>query len=87
MWKLLFAFIPPPSLGGAVPTLLIALTVIGLLTVLLRDLAAVFGCVVGLHDCITAITIVAIGINIPDLCASRLATPALLIESDDDSLM
>lgn len=82
MWKLLFAFIPPPSLGGAVPALLISLTVIGLLTVLLRDFASVFGCVVGLHDCITAIAVVSIGINIPDLCASRLAAPALLIESN-----
>lgn len=46
---------------------------IGLLTAFVGDLASIFGCLVGLHDSVTAITFVALGTSLPDLFASKLA--------------
>ena len=37
------------------------------------DLAAIFGCLVGLKDSVTAITFVALGTSLPDLFASKQA--------------
>lgn len=71
--QVLFACIPPTSVGSGWPTFLIALLCIGLLTAVVSDLAAIFGCVVGLSDFITAITFVAIGTSMPDTFASRAA--------------
>ena len=46
---------------------------IGLLTAVIGDLAAIFGCLVGLKDSVTAITFVALGTSLPDLFASKQA--------------
>ncbi|KAL8603603.1 hypothetical protein ACOMHN_022555 [Nucella lapillus] len=72
-WKVLFAFIPPTSIGGGWLTFGVALFWIGVLTIIISDLASVFGCVVGLSDTITAITFVALGTSMPDTFASRAA--------------
>lgn len=39
----------------------------------LGDLASIFGCMVGLKDAITAITLVALGTSLPDTFASKIA--------------
>ena len=72
-FKVLFALVPPPSYAGGWLTFIIALGLIGLLTAIVGDLAAIFGCLVGLKDSITAITLVALGTSLPDTFASRLA--------------
>jgi len=37
------------------------------------DLASIFGCLVGMKDTFTAITLVALGTSLPDTFASKLA--------------
>merc|ERR1712051_913304 len=46
---------------------------IGVVTVLIGDLAELLGCVIGIPDSITAITLVALGTSLPDTFASRTA--------------
>ncbi|XP_059147493.1 sodium/calcium exchanger 2-like [Physella acuta] len=72
-WKVLAAFLPPPSMGGGWPTFISSLVTVGLLTAIVSDLASIFGCLVGLSDYITAITFVALGTSMPDLFASKCA--------------
>lgn len=59
-------------LGGWL-TFFTSLGMIGLLTVIVGDLAGIFGCIVGLKDAVTAITFVALGTSLPDLFASKTA--------------
>ena len=48
-WKVLFAvMIPPPKYAGGWLTFVISLVMIGLLTALVGDLAAIFGCLLGM---------------------------------------
>lgn len=72
-WKVLFAFVPPPSMMGGWLSFLFSLMLIGLLTALVNDLAAIAGCLSGLDDYVTAITLVALGTSLPDLFASKQA--------------
>ncbi|EKX46242.1 hypothetical protein GUITHDRAFT_86768 [Guillardia theta CCMP2712] len=72
-WKLLAACIPPGRIWGGWACFWVALSMIGLVTALVGDMATVFGCLVGLHDAITAITIVALGTSLPDTFASMIA--------------
>ncbi|XP_053387424.1 sodium/calcium exchanger 3-like isoform X2 [Mercenaria mercenaria] len=72
-WKVLFAFIPPPSYCGGWLTFSLSLAMIGVLTTIVGDLASIFGCLIGLNDLITAITFVALGTSMPDTFASRQA--------------
>lgn len=55
-WKVMFAFVPPPHIWGGWLCFFCSLTVIGILTAIVGDAAAIFGCLVGLKDSITAIT-------------------------------
>ncbi|KAH9502544.1 Sodium/calcium exchanger 3 [Bulinus truncatus] len=71
--RVLFACLPPPSLGGGWPTFISSLVVIALMTAIVSDMASVFGCLVGLSDYITAITLVALGTSMPDAFASKCA--------------
>lgn len=50
-----------------------SLIAIGILTAIVGDLAAIFGCLIGLKDTVTAITFVALGTSLPDLFASKTA--------------
>ena len=52
---------PPASLGGGWPAFVVSLCYIGGMTVLVGDLAGLFGCVVSCPPDITAITFVALG--------------------------
>jgi len=79
-WKLLAAFIPPPYMAGGWATFWVALCMIGVVTAIIGDLASIFGCLVGLQDSVTAITIVALGTSLPDTFASVLA-----IRADDNA--
>ncbi|EKX46956.1 hypothetical protein GUITHDRAFT_41650, partial [Guillardia theta CCMP2712] len=80
IWKFFAAFIPPPQYWNGWATFIVALVMIGLVTTLISDLASLFGCVVGLEDAVTAITIVALGTSLPDTFASMLA-----ISSDNNA--
>jgi len=72
-FKLIFAVIPPPGLLGGYPCFVISLAMIGLVVILVGDLAEIFGCIVGLNPDITAITFVALGTSLPDTFASKIA--------------
>jgi solute carrier family 8 (sodium/calcium exchanger) len=72
-FKLIFAIIPPPGLLGGYPCFFISLIFIGLIVVLVGDLASIFGCLIGLKDEVTAITFVALGTSLPDTFASKVA--------------
>ena len=51
----------------------VSLMMIGLLVIIVGDLANIFGCLVGLKPEITAITFVALGTSLPDTFASKAA--------------
>merc|ERR1712045_709864 len=72
-FKLLFAVIPPPALLGGWPCFVVSLIMIGLIVIVVGDLAEIFGCLVGLKEEITAITFVALGTSLPDTFASKIA--------------
>jgi len=72
-FKLIFSIIPPPGLMGGWPCFFASLTFIGLIVIIVGDLAAIFGCLVGLKDEVTAITFVALGTSLPDTFASKAA--------------
>ena len=72
-WKVLFAFIPPRKLLGGWLAFIVALIFIGLVTAIVGEIAALFGCACGLKEAITAITFVALGTSLPDTFASMQA--------------
>jgi len=73
-WKFAFAvLIPPSALAGGWICFVVSIGFIGFLTVMVIDFAELFGCVTGIADSITAITIVALGTSMPDLFASMTA--------------
>ena len=51
----------------------VSLIMIGLIVILVGDLANIFGCLVGLKPEVTAITFVALGTSLPDTFASKTA--------------
>ena len=70
---MLFAFVPPTAIAGGWLTFFVSLLFIALLTAVVGDVAAIFGCLVGLKDSITAISFVALGTSLPDTFASMIA--------------
>lgn len=72
-WKLLVAFVPPTCVCGGWACFIGALAMIGLMTAFVGDMASLLGCVVGLPDDVTAITLVALGTSLPDTFASKIA--------------
>lgn len=72
-WKLIFSIVPPVEMHGGIPAFFIALTLTGIITAIVGEVAELFGCVLGLDPQITAITIVAIGTSLPDTFASMTA--------------
>jgi len=83
-WKVMFAFVPPPEIGGGWPCFILALCGIGILTALVGDTASLLGCAVGMPDDVTAITFVALGTSLPDTFASMSA--ALHDDSADNAI-
>mmetsp|Transcript_12870 Transcript_12870/g.25476 ORF Transcript_12870/g.25476 Transcript_12870/m.25476 type:complete len:951 (+) Transcript_12870:264-3116(+) len=81
-WKLTAAIIPPAELkiwgretnGWA--TFTTAIFMIGFVTTIINDLASIFGCIAGIEDSITAITLVALGTSLPDTIASMMSARA-----------
>ena len=51
----------------------VSITMIGLMTALIGDLASHFGCTVGLKDSVNALSLVALGTSLPDTFASKSA--------------
>jgi len=72
-WAFVFAFIPPSGYANGLLTFFVALALTGCVTVLIGDIAALFGCVIGMSDAVTAITFVALGTSLPDTFASKAA--------------
>lgn len=72
-WKVIFAAIPPTSYGNGWVTFCSSLAVIGFLTAFVEQLGNLLGCVVGLKQSVTGITIIALGTSLPDTFASRTA--------------
>ncbi|XP_070408207.1 sodium/calcium exchanger 1 isoform X2 [Nothobranchius furzeri] len=72
-WKLLFAFVPPTDYWNGWACFIVSISVIGLLTAVIGDLASHFGCTVGLKDSVTAVVFVALGTSVPDTFASKVA--------------
>eukprot|EP00931_Biecheleriopsis_adriatica_P060257 TRINITY_DN36170_c0_g1_i1.p1 TRINITY_DN36170_c0_g1~~TRINITY_DN36170_c0_g1_i1.p1 ORF type:complete len:1074 (-),score=212.77 TRINITY_DN36170_c0_g1_i1:53-3274(-) len=73
VWKVLFLAVPPSSLLGGWPAFLGALVMIGFVTVIIKDMASMLGCSIGMEDDVTALTLVALGTSLPDTMASRTA--------------
>jgi solute carrier family 8 (sodium/calcium exchanger) len=73
-WKFLFGVCcPPAEVWGGKGLFIVSLLGIMLQVMLIGDLASQVGCIIGLRDSVTAITIVALGTSLPDLFASMQA--------------
>uniref|UniRef100_A0A3Q0SE35 Solute carrier family 8 member 2a n=1 Tax=Amphilophus citrinellus TaxID=61819 RepID=A0A3Q0SE35_AMPCI len=72
-WKILFACVPPTEYWNGWACFIVSITVIGILTAIIGDLASHFGCTVGLRDTVTAVVFVALGTSLPDTFASKVA--------------
>ena len=76
-WKFLFATIPPPQLADGKWCFIISLTYIGMVTLVIGEVATILGCNAGIKESVTAITIVALGTSLPDTFASMSAAQSL----------
>ncbi|PAA93730.1 hypothetical protein BOX15_Mlig025911g1 [Macrostomum lignano] len=83
-FKVLIALVPPTQYLKAYPAFVISLIIIGTMTAFVEQLGNLLGCVLGIHQAVTGITIVAIGTSLPDTFASR--TAALQDEYADNSV-
>ncbi|XP_055370486.1 sodium/calcium exchanger 2a isoform X6 [Betta splendens] len=72
-WKILFACVPPTGYWNGWACFIVSISVIGVLTAIIGDLASHFGCTVGLRDSVTAVVFVALGTSLPDTFASKVA--------------
>ncbi|XP_076813296.1 sodium/calcium exchanger 1-like isoform X2 [Clavelina lepadiformis] len=72
-FKVIVAFVPPPSIWNGWACFAGALFLLIGLTAVVGDLATIFGCLIGLEPTVTAITLVALGTSLPDLFASKTA--------------
>jgi len=72
-WKVLFALIPPVDFCDGWLCFVSSLFMIGVVTGLIGDIAALLGCALDVPDAITAITFVALGTSLPDTFASKTA--------------
>jgi Ca2+/Na+ antiporter len=79
-WKILAATVPPTHIWGGWATFWFSMSLVGIVTGIIGDIATVFGCIVGLDNEITGIFLVALGTSLPDTFASILA-----IKSDDNA--
>lgn len=72
-WKVLFALIPPPKIFHGWLAFFITLVVMGLIMTVTGDLARRFGCVIGLDDTVTGVTLVALGTSLPEIVGASFA--------------
>mmetsp|Transcript_32594 Transcript_32594/g.80887 ORF Transcript_32594/g.80887 Transcript_32594/m.80887 type:complete len:835 (+) Transcript_32594:43-2547(+) len=75
-WKVLFAVCPPTMMCDGLASFIVALMLIGVVTAMIGDLAGLLGCVMGMPDAVTAITLVALGTSLPDTFASLASAKA-----------
>jgi len=47
-WKLVFAIVPPVKIGGGWPAFWVALGFIGVITAIVKEVATLFGCAIGI---------------------------------------
>lgn len=71
-WNVLFACVPPHHWRGGWPAFFVALTFIGLITMVVGEVATLLGCVCGIPQAVTGITLVALGTSLPDTFASMI---------------
>merc|ERR1712151_856984 len=72
-WKVIFAFCPPTDYCGGWVCFCCSLIMIGGVTAIIGDMAALLGGVMEIGPQITAITFVALGTSLPDTFASKTA--------------
>lgn len=72
-WNVLFAFVPPDHWRGGWPAFFVALSFIGIITMVVGEVATLLGCVCGIPSAVTGITLVALGTSLPDTFASMIA--------------
>lgn len=70
-WKLIFALVPPTDYCQGWVCFCCSLLMIGGVTLLVGELAALLGCVMKIGPEITSITLVALGTSLPDTFASK----------------
>lgn len=70
---MLFAFVPPDHWRGGWPAFFVALSFIGIITMVVGEVATLLGCVCGIPSAVTGITLVALGTSLPDTFASMIA--------------
>lgn len=72
-WKLLFALVPPTEYWSGWACFIVSISIIGVLTAIIGDIASHFGCTVGLKDSVTAVVFVALGTSVPGTIATAIA--------------
>lgn len=72
-WKFIFSTIPPAHYAGGYASFFTCLVVIGMVVVMVSEIAEMMGCSIGIKLGVTAITFVAIGTSLPDTFASKIA--------------
>uniref|UniRef100_A0A3Q3H384 Solute carrier family 8 member 2a n=1 Tax=Labrus bergylta TaxID=56723 RepID=A0A3Q3H384_9LABR len=81
-WKILFAFVPPTEYWNGWACFIVSISVIGILTAVIGDLASHFGCTVGLRDTVTAVVFVALGTSLPALSLAFICFCLLVCQSE-----
>lgn len=61
---MLFAFVPPVAIFDGWLCFFVSLTLIGIITTIIQDLATVFGCLIGLDDTMTGEILLHIALQI-----------------------
>ena len=69
-WNVIFATIPPAQVWNGSASFLVSLAYIGAVTFVVGEFATVLGCVLGIEESVTSITLVALGTSLPDTFAS-----------------
>lgn len=72
-WKVAFATVPPINMWAGKPAFAVSLMYIGMVTAVVGEIASMLGCVLGISQSVTAITLVALGTSLPDTFASMTA--------------
>ncbi len=86
-WKIMFAFVPPTDIWGGWACFIVAIVMIGILTAFIGDLAAHFGCTIGLKDSVTAISFVALGTSVPGKQVYTTSIKFVISVSNEETLL
>ncbi|XP_059087402.1 sodium/calcium exchanger 3-like isoform X1 [Tigriopus californicus] len=72
-WKVIFSIIPPAGIANGYPCFVVSISMIGVCTAVIGDVAGHLGCFIYLKDQVNAIAFVALGTSVPDTFASKVA--------------